>query len=384
MKKILILSSNPRNDLKLNREITDLKNVIKRSKNNTQFDIEFELEVRPEELQKLLLDNEPRIVHFCGHGTGDQGLVLHNNAGREQVVSTEAISNLFALFDKNVECVLLNACYSEVQADAIVQRINYVIGMSHEIRDDAAIYFTRGFYQALGSGKSIEESYEFGRNAIQIQIAQANTSRSRSYGASREMVAVDVAEPVIIPEHLKPVLKKKSPLTPFPEQVKSAPSSNAPNSSTQSNSPLELLPALEEEANYKKYREQARKSWDEFGQTNVVPQLSQHEYRQRKTLLNKVKEFWVEGFLKPSLYANTAINLDLKTNSDAVLRPFEVMGDIPVELDESFEELQTTDILNQTGFGKTMLILGEPGSGKTITLLQLTQKLVNQTEQDLT
>ena len=74
MKKILILTSNPRNDLKLEREIKDLQNVIKRSKNQSQFETKFELEVHPEELQDLFLEHEPRIVHFCGHGTGEQGL----------------------------------------------------------------------------------------------------------------------------------------------------------------------------------------------------------------------------------------------------------------------------------------------------------------------
>ena len=130
MKKILILSSNPRNDLKLDREIKDLQNVIKRSKNQSQFETKFEPEVRPEELQVLFLEHEPRIVHFCGHGTREEGLVLQNQAGQEQVVSTDALSNLFELFDKQIECVILNACYSEVQANAIVQHINYAIDLS--------------------------------------------------------------------------------------------------------------------------------------------------------------------------------------------------------------------------------------------------------------
>ena len=385
MKKILILTSNPRNDLKLDREIKDLKNVIKRSKNQSQLKPELELEVQTEELQEKLLEHEPRIVHFCGHGTEKQGLVLQNLAGGEQVVSTKALSNLFALFDQEVECVVLNACYSEVQAEAIVQHINYVIGMSHEIRDDAAIAFATGFYRALGWGKSIEESYQFGRNAIQIQIVKANTSRSRSYGESRKLVAADVAEQVVIPEDLKPVLKKKSPLTPFPEEATSTPSVNYANLSSQLDFPPELIAAVQEEARYKQYRERTRETWDEFGQCNLVERkpISQNEYRQRQTLLNKVKQFWIEGFLKPSLYANSAINLDWKNNRDAVVRPFEGLEDIPVDLDESFEGLQPTQILNQTKQGKTLLILGEPGSGKTITLLQLAQKLVNQTERDL-
>ncbi len=330
MKKILILTSNPRNDLKLDREIKDLKNVIKRSKNQSQLKLWLELEVQTEELQEKLLEHEPRIVHFCGHGTEKQGLVLQNLAGGEQVVSTKALSNLFALFDQEVECVVLNACYSEVQAKAIVQHINYVIGMSHEIRDDAAIAFATGFYRALGWGKSIEESYQFGRNAIQIQMAKANTSRSPSYGESRKLVAADVAEQVVIPEDFKPVLKKKSPLTPFPEEATSTPSVNYANLSSQSDFPPELIAAVQEEARYKQYRERTRETWDEFGQCNLVERkpISQNEYRQRQTLLNKVKQFWIEGFLKPSLYANSAINLDWKNNRDAVVRPFEGLEDI--------------------------------------------------------
>ncbi len=386
MKKILILTSNPRNDLKLDREIKDLKNVIKRSKNQSQFKTEFEPEVHPEELQDLFLEHKPRIVHFCGHGTGEQGLVLQNQAGQEHLVSTDALANLFELVDKEVECVVLNACYSEVQAETIVEHINYVVGMSHEISDDAAIAFATGFYRALGWGKSIEESYKWGRNAIQIQMAQANTSRSRSSGASRQLVAVDVAEQVILPEDLKPVLKKKSHLTPFPEEVTATPSVDAPDSFSPSDFPRELLEAVEEEESYKQYRERTRETWDEFGQSNLVERepISQKEYRQRKSLLNKVKQFWIEGFLQPSLYANTAIDLDWKTSPDAVFHPFEGREDIPVDLDESFEGLQPTKLLEQTGLGKTLLILGEPGSGKTVTLLQLAQKLVHQTEHDLT
>ena len=378
MKKIPILTSNPRNDLKLTREIKDLKNVIKRAKNQSQFETEFELEVRPEDIQDLLLEHEPRIVHFCGHGTGEKGLVLENNAGQEQVISTQALSNLFELFDKSCECVVLNACYSEVQADAIVKYINYAIGMKQEIRDDAAIAFATGFYRALGWGRSIEEAYKFGRNAIQIQIAQNNNSRSRSSVANRQMEAIDVVERVNIPEDFKPVLKQKNPLTPFPEYTTAAP--------IKSDFSPELISAVREEENYKQYRERARETWDEFGQSQLVEReaISQNEYRQRKTLLNKVKDFWIEGFLKPSLYANAAINLDWRNNPDAVLNPLEEIKDLPVELDESFKELQTTDILNQTGEGKTLLILGEPGAGKTITLLQLAEKLVNQTQQDLT
>lgn len=169
--KILILASNPRKDLNLDREIRDLRGVIEKSRNREDFEVVDELAVRVGDLQELLFRNQPQIVHFCGHGSGEQGLVFESDMGREHLVRTDALSNLFRLFSNSIECVLLNACYSEEQAGAIVDHINYVIGMNQEIRDDAAIAFSKGFYRALGYACSIEQSYEFGCNAIQLEIS---------------------------------------------------------------------------------------------------------------------------------------------------------------------------------------------------------------------
>ena len=121
--KILILASNPRKDLNLEGEIRHLQEVIERSRNREYLDVEVGLAVRPEDLQGLFLKHEPDIVHFCGHGAGKPGLVLQDDAGLEKLVSTDALSNLFELCSQWVKCVLLNACYSEVQANAMIQHI---------------------------------------------------------------------------------------------------------------------------------------------------------------------------------------------------------------------------------------------------------------------
>ena len=385
MKQILILTTNPRHDLKLNRETKDSINVIKRSINRSQFETQFGLAVPSEELHDVFLEHEPRIVHFCGLGTEEHGLVLQNSSGEEQVVNPDTLSNLFDSLEKKVECVLLDGCYNEVLASAIAQHIKYVIGISQEIRDNAALDFAIGFYRALGWGKSIEESYTFGCNAIQIQIAKANTLRSRRSGVSRNFEALDAIEQVFIPNHLKPVLKQNQDLNLFPEELTSTVDNDAPDSSPQSNFPSKLIEALKKENRYKRYRAKARETWDKFGQANVIREaLTEGERRQRKTLLNKVRQFWIENFFPSASLANAAVDFDWKTSSYAVLPNFDEIGEIPVELDASFEELQPTDILNQTAQGKILLILGEPGSGKTFTLLELAKRLVYQTEQDLT
>jgi tetratricopeptide (TPR) repeat protein len=213
MKKILILAANPRKDLNLDREIRDLKRIIESSQDTEDFEVVNELAVRVSDLQDLLFKYRPQIVHFCGHGGGELGLMFESDSGREQQVGTAALSDLFRLFANNVECVLLNACYSETQADSIVDHINYVIGMNQAIRDDAAIAFAKGFYRALGYSCAIEEAFEFGCNAIQLEISGSSVAGSKGSAVERKLNVVNPVESMAIPEHLKPKLKKKSTLS---------------------------------------------------------------------------------------------------------------------------------------------------------------------------
>ncbi|NMG07882.1 AAA-like domain-containing protein [Brasilonema sp. UFV-L1] len=171
MKKILILSANPQNTdkLRLDEEVREIQAGLERAKNREKFEVISRWALRPDDLRRALLDFEPEIVHFSGHGAGNQGLALENNAGNTQLVSTESLAKLFKLFKDKVECVLLNACYSEAQAEAIYQHVNCVVGMNQAIGDRAAIEFAVGFYDALGAGRSYEDAYEFGCSAIDLE-----------------------------------------------------------------------------------------------------------------------------------------------------------------------------------------------------------------------
>jgi CHAT domain len=169
--KILILSANPKNTqkLRLDEEVRNIQLGLERAKRRSRFEIVSCLAVRTEDLRRALLDHEPQIVHFCGHGVGEQGLLFESDGGEAKSVSAESLSGLFKLFSNQIKCVLLNACYSETQAKAICQHISYVIGMEQAIGDKAAIRFTVGFYDALYAGRSIKDAFEFGRNAIDLE-----------------------------------------------------------------------------------------------------------------------------------------------------------------------------------------------------------------------
>jgi hypothetical protein len=170
VKTILILVANPKQTtpLRLDQEVRDISEGLRRSHHRDAFHLEQRWAVRPRDVQRAMLEVNPHIVHFSGHGFAEEGLAFEDESGKVRLVNAEALSGLFALFAEQVECVILNACYSEVQAEAICQHIPAVIGMKNAIGDQAALAFAVGFYDALGAGRSIEFAYRLGCNAIQM------------------------------------------------------------------------------------------------------------------------------------------------------------------------------------------------------------------------
>nr|WP_199332256.1 CHAT domain-containing protein [Fischerella sp. FACHB-380] len=166
----MILAANPKTTppLRLDEEVREIDTGLQRAKKRELFDLKQRWAVRVRDVYQSLLDFKPQIVHFSSHGAGNDGLALEDENGKVQLVSTEGLAELFKLFANQVECVLLNACYSEVQAKVIVQHIPYVIGMNKAIGDKAAIEFAVGFYNALAAGESIEFAYQLGCTAIRL------------------------------------------------------------------------------------------------------------------------------------------------------------------------------------------------------------------------
>lgn len=64
--------------------------------------------------------------------------------------------------------MLLNACYSAVQAGAIRKIVPYVIGMSSATGDQPAIKFCQGFYRALAVGRDVPDAFRLGLVEISI------------------------------------------------------------------------------------------------------------------------------------------------------------------------------------------------------------------------
>ncbi|MCU0568665.1 MAG: CHAT domain-containing protein [Oculatellaceae cyanobacterium Prado106] len=166
MKRILALSANPQNTdpLRLSEEVREIDEGLKRSPHRDQFELVSKGSVRLQDFYRHMLEVQPYIVHFSGHGAGEHGIVLENDSGKMQLLPTEQLAAMFKLFASNgLECMVLNACYSQSQAKAINQFVPYVIGMSEAIGDRAAITFAVAFYDTLGAGKTIELAFELAK-----------------------------------------------------------------------------------------------------------------------------------------------------------------------------------------------------------------------------
>lgn len=167
--RILFLGANPTaSPLRLDEEVREIHTNIKLSKERDKLELIQEWAVTPQNLIQSVLDNSPKIIHFSGHGQSE-GIILEDNSGSPKIITGEALAELFDLFKDNIECVVLNSCYSEEQALAIKQKIPFVIGMNTAIPDKAAIAFSVGFYKGIGAGKSIPFSFKLGITAIMLE-----------------------------------------------------------------------------------------------------------------------------------------------------------------------------------------------------------------------
>ncbi|WP_414588868.1 eIF2A-related protein [Scytonema sp. PCC 10023] len=175
VKTILILAANPEGTsrLQLDKEVREIDEGLRRASKREQFRLEQKWAVRQRDFYRAILDYQPQIVHFSGHGAGVDGIVLGNEADEPAFLNADALASMFKLFaTKGVECVLLNACYSEVQAKAISQHVNYVIGMNRTIGDKAAIAFSVAFYDAIAAGEQMGFAYELGCSVLMSYLEQ--------------------------------------------------------------------------------------------------------------------------------------------------------------------------------------------------------------------
>lgn len=193
--KVLFISSNPRGAARLDLDDEHRALEEANTRNGRPFDHRPVLAARIEDLPLMLREHPPAIVHIAGHGQreggvalravqpaldpmdtprdvdvpalggadGSAGLLLRAADGSPELLPAHALTALFELLRDTVRLVVLNACYSDAIAEAILPHAGCVIGSRFAISDAAAIAFARGFYAALGEGRSVGSSFRWGQ-----------------------------------------------------------------------------------------------------------------------------------------------------------------------------------------------------------------------------
>lgn len=175
--RILFLSSNPWSTgrILVDEEARRVFDRIQEGPYRDRFELYVYTAIRLHDLQRLLLTYQPQIVHFSGHGTKEQKIILGGTHGRGKRVDQQGLTNLFGLYRNHVRLVLFNACFTDEQARSIAEVVNYSIGASKAIGDKAGVAFAGAFYRALGFGKSVRYSFE----SAMAELALTKMPRSR-------------------------------------------------------------------------------------------------------------------------------------------------------------------------------------------------------------
>jgi len=178
--KVLFLGANGRDTtrLRLAAEVRDIKHGLAVCGVGQAFDLVTELAVRPKDLQSLLLSHSPHVLHFSGHGSMRRGtiasgntdakgtsrdflpveqedgldevgggLLLENAQGTAVHLRPDLLLAMLAILkrDMPLRCVVLNACFTAEQAEAIAEHVDCVVGTAREIDDEAAVAFATAF-----------------------------------------------------------------------------------------------------------------------------------------------------------------------------------------------------------------------------------------------
>jgi hypothetical protein len=159
--RILFLSANPwtTSRILVDEEEREIFEKLQEGPYRDSFELHKHSAIRSIDLQRLLMMYEPHIVHFSGHASKTQKIILGGTRGRGKEVDRQGLVEVFALYKNHVRLVLLNACFTRTQARSLSGVIDYTVGTGKGLGDKGGVAFAGAFYRALGFGKSVKEAF---------------------------------------------------------------------------------------------------------------------------------------------------------------------------------------------------------------------------------
>jgi len=152
-----------------NKEINSIKHRLLIGKCSCKYELIPKNIKTLEDFQRAMLEVRPSIVHFSGYATQEDKLVFQDHTGEVINIEPSSLCKLFTQFSDKLELVILNACYSKLQAESIVSEIKYVVGIEGGVDKVLSMDFVNGFYQALSYGTSIKKAFALAINLLELK-----------------------------------------------------------------------------------------------------------------------------------------------------------------------------------------------------------------------
>jgi hypothetical protein len=175
---ILFLAANAVENvhLALDEEIRAIGNSLERTPGWEKITLASRWAVRPSDILHAVNELQPAAVHFSGHGTEAGELVFEGREGKPSYVKAHTMVKAIAAACPYTRFCFFNACFSEIDAAAVVERLEAAVGMRTVIPDSAAIAFAKQFYSAIGFGKDLAAAMEEAQTALEIEGIEAGNT----------------------------------------------------------------------------------------------------------------------------------------------------------------------------------------------------------------
>jgi hypothetical protein len=168
---ILLVFPNPEGStpLRLHEEERVIREAIKLSKFRDNIVIDSLPAATVDDLRRALLNGNFDFIHYSGHADTDSIFFEESRGSSSGTAINTFVDEIGKI--QGVKCLVMNTCLTLGSFHPDKNNF-YIIGMESEVTDTAAIEFARGFYDAIGAGKTIDEAINAGKGCVSLKGLQ--------------------------------------------------------------------------------------------------------------------------------------------------------------------------------------------------------------------
>lgn len=157
---------------------------------NGPFEIRYRGAARIREFMRDIDTFKPDILHLHLHGAETGDLAFEDERGETERFEADRFVAMLRATGVRPTLIVLNACYSKQLAPSLTELAECVVAMQGPVGVNAAIEFSRLFYESLGRGNTLGKSLEQGRAGTMLDNMKVYPD-----GGSETMDAVLIPKP---------------------------------------------------------------------------------------------------------------------------------------------------------------------------------------------